>query len=179
MTTVGIPAKSGVSGGMLGTLPGQLGIATFSPPLDGKGNSVAGARIFRRLSQDMGLHLMATEPYGVQTVRSIREIETFTVVRIQGHINFSAAERFISQLTSHDIDTQCVAIDLARVSGFNSVGRRIVLEAMRRLAGDGRDVFVYDPDEVLPNPDLGDGTFPIQMSDEKTLELQELHSNES
>lgn len=179
MTTVGIPAKSGVSGGMLGTLPGQLGLATFSPPLDGKGNSVAGARIFRRLSQDMGLHLMATEPYGVQTVRSIREIDTFTVVRIQGHINFSAAERFLSHLTSHDIDTQCVAIDLARVSGFNSVGRRIVLEAMRRLAADGRDVYVYDPDEVLPDPDLGDGTYPNQMSNEKMLELQELHGNES
>ena len=38
--TSGIPAKSGVGGGVLGVLPGVLGIAAFAPPLDGAGNSV-------------------------------------------------------------------------------------------------------------------------------------------
>ena len=40
--TVGLPAKSGVSGGILAVVPGQLGIAVFSPPLDARGNSVRG-----------------------------------------------------------------------------------------------------------------------------------------
>ena len=39
---VGIPAKSGVGGGIIGAVPNKLGIATFSPPLDIKGNSVKG-----------------------------------------------------------------------------------------------------------------------------------------
>ena len=39
---IGLPAKSGVSGGILAVLPGQLGIAVFSPPLDPRGNSVRG-----------------------------------------------------------------------------------------------------------------------------------------
>ncbi|MDE7413882.1 MAG: glutaminase A [Muribaculaceae bacterium] len=38
--TSGIPAKSGVGGGVLGVLPGKLGIAAFAPPLDDAGNSV-------------------------------------------------------------------------------------------------------------------------------------------
>ena len=40
MYTSGIPAKSGVGGGVMGVLPGQFGIAAFAPPLDGSGNSV-------------------------------------------------------------------------------------------------------------------------------------------
>ena len=40
MYTSGIPAKTGVGGGVMGVLPGHFGIATFAPPLDGSGNSV-------------------------------------------------------------------------------------------------------------------------------------------
>ncbi len=48
---VGIPAKSGVSGGILGAVPGQYGVATFGPALDRKGNSVVGISILKRLSE--------------------------------------------------------------------------------------------------------------------------------
>ncbi|WP_432750005.1 glutaminase [Streptomyces althioticus] len=57
-TQVGIPAKSGVAGGLIGALPGQIGIATFSPRLDRHGNSVRGVSLFERFSSDMGLHVM-------------------------------------------------------------------------------------------------------------------------
>ncbi len=164
MTTVGIPAKSGVSGGMLGTMPGQLGLATFSPPLDKKGNSVAGARIFQNLSQDMGLHLMSTEPYGIQTVRSIRTARNYTVVRLQGYINFAAAERFVSRIGEAKIKTKSFVLELARVSGVNGVGRRMMLEELRRIRNSGVEVWIFDPENVLPDPDLGDGTYPRKQS---------------
>ncbi|TVP62789.1 MAG: glutaminase A [Leptolyngbya sp. LCM1.Bin17] len=54
---VGIPAKSGVSGGILAVVPNQAGIAVFSPPLDGRGNSVRGLKVFEALSQEYGFHL--------------------------------------------------------------------------------------------------------------------------
>ncbi|NMF85109.1 glutaminase A [Nodosilinea sp. P-1105] len=54
---VGIPAKSGVSGGILAVVPNQAGIAVFSPPLDGHGNSVRGLKVFEALSQEYGFHL--------------------------------------------------------------------------------------------------------------------------
>lgn len=54
---VGLPAKSGVGGGILAVSPGQLGIGTFSPLLDAKGNSVRGIHVCEDLSRDFGLHL--------------------------------------------------------------------------------------------------------------------------
>jgi glutaminase len=53
---VGIPAKSGVSGGILGVVPGQMGIGVYSPLLDPKGNSVRGIKVFEELSGRFGLH---------------------------------------------------------------------------------------------------------------------------
>jgi glutaminase len=59
--TVGIPAKSGVGGGILGILPGVGGLATFSPRLDEYGNSVRGVRVFEQLSARFALHLFDPE----------------------------------------------------------------------------------------------------------------------
>jgi glutaminase len=55
--SVGIPAKSGVGGGILGMLPGAGGLATFSPRLDRIGNSVRGLRVFEELSARFEMHL--------------------------------------------------------------------------------------------------------------------------
>ncbi|WP_413173589.1 glutaminase A [Anabaena azotica] len=54
---VGIPAKSGVCGGIIAVVPGQMGIGVFSPPLDARGNSVRGVKVCEELSQRLGLHL--------------------------------------------------------------------------------------------------------------------------
>lgn len=48
---VGIPAKSGVAGGILALVPGQLGIGIIGPALNDKGNSIAGVELLRRLSE--------------------------------------------------------------------------------------------------------------------------------
>ena len=55
--SVGIPAKSGVGGGIIGILPGVGGIAVFSPRLDEHGNSVRGLRVFEELAKEFELHV--------------------------------------------------------------------------------------------------------------------------
>jgi glutaminase len=59
---VGMPAKSGVGGGITAVSPGKLGIGTFSPPLDAKGNSLRGIRVCQELSQEFGLHPFNVAP---------------------------------------------------------------------------------------------------------------------
>lgn len=54
---VGLPAKSGVGGGILGVVPGQFGISVFSPPLDHRGNCIRGIKVFEDLSSIMGTHV--------------------------------------------------------------------------------------------------------------------------
>ena len=53
---VGLPAKSGVGGGLMAVVNRQLGIAVYSPRLDGKGNSVRGIMVCKELASRLGLH---------------------------------------------------------------------------------------------------------------------------
>jgi len=58
---VGMPGKSGVSGGIVTVAPGKGGLATFSPPLDVAGNSVRGQLATKYLAQRLGLNLFASQ----------------------------------------------------------------------------------------------------------------------
>lgn len=59
MFTSGIPAKSGVGGGVLGVYPGVMGIAAFAPPLDQAGNSVKAQAAVKAVVQKLGLSIFA------------------------------------------------------------------------------------------------------------------------
>jgi glutaminase len=53
---VGLPAKSGVGGGIFGVVNRQLGLSVYSPKLDAQGNSVRGILASRDLASHFGLH---------------------------------------------------------------------------------------------------------------------------
>ncbi|SFA59328.1 L-glutaminase [Anoxybacillus pushchinoensis] len=54
---IGIPAKSGVSGGILAAVPGRFGIGIFGPSLDEKGNSITGMKLLELLSKTYSLSI--------------------------------------------------------------------------------------------------------------------------
>jgi glutaminase len=58
---IGMPGKSGVSGGIVTVSPGKGGLATFSPPLDSAGNSVRGQLVTKYLAERLGLNLFASQ----------------------------------------------------------------------------------------------------------------------
>jgi|SRR5581483_11134757 len=55
---VGLPAKSGVGGGIIAALPAQFGLGTFSPLLDEHGNSVRGLKVCEAVSEHFDLHML-------------------------------------------------------------------------------------------------------------------------
>lgn len=55
---VGLPSKSGVGGGILSVVPGEMGIGVYGPSLDSKGNSAAGQKILEYISRTEKLHIM-------------------------------------------------------------------------------------------------------------------------
>ena len=59
----GLPAKSGIGGGIVAVSPGKCALSAFSPLLDGAGNSVKAQKAIRSLSRCLGMDLLVAKPY--------------------------------------------------------------------------------------------------------------------
>ena len=116
---VGMAAKSGVGGGILAVLPGQLAIAVFSPRLDQHGNSVRGVAACRRLSEDLELHALHVTRGARSAIRTAYDLleapsvlqrpeadrrvleecgQLARIYELQGDLLFSGAESVIRQM---------------------------------------------------------------------------------
>ena len=135
--SVGLPAKSGVSGGVVAVLPGRLGVAVFSPRLDARGNSVRGVLACSAVARDFNVHLLdggrpAVAPirlsYTLADVASNRmrlpvEREALDrlgascrVIEVQGELELSAYERVSASALDHSGVGAIVLLDLTRVT---------------------------------------------------------------
>ncbi len=165
---VGLPAKSGVAGGVLAVLPGQLGIGVYSPPLDDRGNSVRGIGVCERLSRDLKLHLLASTS-GVRSVvrrvmrgheipsnrvRTAAEEEVLAALRpsvalyeLQGDLVFATAEKAHRTIVADLDDVEYVVIDFRYVTSIDAPSRAVLDTLAETLAATGRTVVVAsDPD---------------------------------
>jgi glutaminase len=68
---IGVPAKSGVSGGVLAVLNRQFGLAVYSPRLDARGNSVRGIAVCVDLAEEFGLHAFDFMNFGSNFIRAM------------------------------------------------------------------------------------------------------------
>lgn len=155
---VGMPAKSGVGGGIVAVLPGQLAVAVFSPLLDARGNSARGIAVCRELSANYNLHLFNTSNPGMSVIRhrtSARRISSnrsrpsgeakvlsqhgdrIQIVEVQGSITFGPAERVIRELYSLADETFAFILDFNRVQQLDHVSSRVLLETFEQLALKG------------------------------------------
>ncbi|KQR98954.1 glutaminase [Williamsia sp. Leaf354] len=170
VTTVGLPAKSGVGGGILAVLPGQLGIGVYSPRLDEHGNSVRGVEACRHLSDDLGLHMFNVARESRVTIRSTydgheldlgagrSEVERaylrahrhrVRVLELQGDLTFSGAESVVRRVESLRADADVILIDLTRVGVIDDVSRRFILGLRATLLADDTEWVIVDPDGVV------------------------------
>lgn len=151
LSNVGIPAKSGVAGGIFGVLPAQVGLAVFSPKLDVHGNSVRGIAAFERLSEDMGLHVMQGTP-SAQTIvqnRIVLSDGQIIVYQLRGVLQFTESEMLLRLLQTEAIGTQQIIFDLTHLSLIHDVGGRMLFEGVKRLTADGHVVVVLDVEGLL------------------------------
>jgi glutaminase len=150
---VGLPAKSGVAGGVLAVLPGQLGIGVFSPRLDSRGNSVRGVAVCKELSRTFNLHfLRAPRPAhaAIRAQHTLTDISSkrrrsaaerqvldavadrVRVYDLQGDLPFAAVESIVRTLVDASPRLDTAVIDLKRVERIDACAvplfERLVVE---------------------------------------------------
>jgi glutaminase len=151
---VGIPAKSGVGGGILAALPARLGLGSYSPRLDGHGNSVRGIKVCEALSSHYDLHMLnrsddarnsiiADYNIGKSASRRSRrpqERKLLTqhhrevrVMELVGTLSFSNVD-YVSRQIAAKPRPQFIIFDLRRVTSLTPAGARLLAEGLRELA---------------------------------------------
>lgn len=150
MARVGIPAKSGVDGGLIGMLPGQAGVATFSPGLDKHGNPIRGVRLFEALSDDMGLHLMNGRGRSAEDLsRAMYDENGNQLVQLYGAIDFTGAEAALHSLERRDADGGEIVLDLSEATEAQEMCCQMLTTGVDELRAAGYDIRISDPDGLL------------------------------
>jgi glutaminase len=151
---VGIPAKSGVGGGILAALPARLGLGSYSPKLDKHGNSVRGIKVCEALSAHYNLHMLNRSDDARNSIiadynmgkspsrRSRRPHEQnilsahhqdVLVYELVGALSLSSVD-YVSRALAAKPRPQFVIFDLRRVASVTPAGARLFAEEFRELA---------------------------------------------
>ena len=161
MLRVGMPAKSGVGGGIIAVLPGQLGIGVYSPRLDARGNSVRGVKVCEALAGELGLHF--TQPqrasaaavrarYTLASVRSKRRRPVAesrlldehgsgaAVWELQGDLRFPTVERVLREVVDAGSTLRFVVLDFKRVELVDAAAGRLLARLIDACAARGQHV---------------------------------------
>jgi glutaminase len=156
---IGMPAKSGVAGGVIAVLPGQLGIGVFSPRLDSRGNSVRGIAVCQALARHLDLHVLNRPGVGRTSlrlqftgaqmtssrVRTAEETRTLLdagsrirVWQFQGNLTFASMEPFVRDAVDHFPNYQYLLLDLKRVLTFTESAGHLIYRLLQKLADAGK-----------------------------------------
>ncbi|WFR71438.1 glutaminase A [Prescottella defluvii] len=170
VTEVGMPAKSGVGGGVLAVLPGQLGIAVYSPRLDRHGNSVRGVRTCRELSRDLELHFLHVTRAARSSIRArysvasapsrtrrtdaeraaLDEIgDRARIYELHGDLLFTGAETAVREIDGARDGLEAVVVDVRRVDDVSDVARRMIEALWADLARHGCRTALVDPNGLF------------------------------
>jgi glutaminase len=184
VSSVGMPAKSGVGGGTLAVLPGQAGLAVFSPPLDGHGNSVRGVETCRRLSRDMEMHFVRAARTGKSAVKAIREISELPsrlrrteeeaevlerfgdrsrIIEVSGDLFFAGTESVVRTVSELADEVEIIVLDLEQVHEASRLAQQMLAEIERQLQTAGRELVIVtghdSPADTVVRAGLSSPTF--------------------
>jgi len=155
----GLPAKSGVGGGILAVQPGRIGIGVYSPRLDAQGNSVRGIAVCRELAADLGLHLFDASQRAAPAVRHaatrrsvaskqrrtpvaaehLRSVgNRLRIYHLQGALAFASVEPVVRELMAHAADSECLIVNLRVVQRIDGAAARLLAQTRTELLRLGK-----------------------------------------
>lgn len=196
----GLPAKSGVSGAVMAVVPGQFGVAAFSPKLDRFGNSVRAVEACRQLSAMFSFHSYRQRVSGSSVkgrawtgaeLRSRRwrpaeerrrldsDGDRIAVLEARGDLTMAAAERILRSAGNALAEEKLVIIDLKSVIGIDAGSTRLFGDFGRVLLAAGKTIMLTRPAEpgIMRRLMEEDGrlapSFVLEESLDHALELAE------
>lgn len=155
----GLPAKSGVGGGIMAVQPGRLGIAVFSPRLDAQGNSVRGLAVCHALTAELGLHMFDASQRAVPAIRrattrrSVKSNQRRTqqandyllsvgkklrVYHLHGALTFASIEPIVRTMTQEAASTEVFIVNLKLVQGIDRAAVNFLTGLRAELTGLGK-----------------------------------------
>jgi len=158
---VGMPAKSGVGGGIMAVLPGQLGIGVYSPALDERGNSVRGVMVCEAISRELGLHFLQPPRAAASTLRARYSLagvrskrrrlpaesrvldehgHQAVVYELQGDLRFSTVEPVVRHVFESGAALQFAVLDFQRVNHVDASALRLLEGMINTCAARGQQV---------------------------------------
>lgn len=150
VSAVGMPAKSGVGGGVLAVLPGQLGIGTYSPLLDRKGHSIRSVLLCRRLSEELGLHFLTVSRDSRSALRAVYEPrDDIRVYETHGDLLFCGAEQVVRTVDRGCDDFVVGILDVSRADDINDAAKALLSGLSTALRDRGKAGFIVDPDRMV------------------------------
>lgn len=170
----GLPAKSGVAGGLVASSPGEFGLGLFSPRLDASGASVRGVAAAQQLANRFGLHVLhrpltlsvsevmsagdeLAAGLGAEQDAAAAQIlqenaDDLAVWRLRGYIDFDGAERLLLDLDAWiearpaDRESPAVIVlDLTEVTQLQSVAVWMLAALATWCRSRGMKVIASDP----------------------------------
>ncbi|MGY0466520.1 glutaminase A [Kitasatospora sp. cg17-2] len=169
LLSVGLPAKSGVSGGLIAVGPGRFGVAVYSPPLDAAGNSVRGVAALTAMSERLALHLMHAPVHLTATVtdaghgaRSSRarspeesallnaSSRRIVVVGAQGELEFTETEQLLGAVEGAVPEPPgWLVLDLMAVTGIRPGSAAMLAAGLADVARRGHRIVVAAQEPFL------------------------------
>ncbi len=143
MARVGLPAKSGVGGGIVAVQPAQFGIGVYSPRLDSWGNSVRGAAVLRSLSENFDLHVFDHPDEPRSPVVSWTTDGDIARGVLRGEFDLISAETVIDlMLATAAAGSRRIELDVTAVTRARTVAGELLRAINSHLAGRGVDVML-------------------------------------
>ncbi len=165
-------------GGIIAVLPGQVGLAVYSPPLDDHGTSVRGLATAQRISRDMELHFVRAARAGrsailasydvTETPSGIRRSSASAdvlrenghrarVVELNGDLLFAGGESVARELSGLPEAVELVVLDLRRTEQLSDVALRLLSALHAAMTDVDHQLVLVEAEDVVAGSLAGDG----------------------
>lgn len=154
MNDVGLPAKSGVGGGIVAVAPGQFGVGTYSPRLDAHGSSVRGVEALRLMSANLGLHILNHPSQTAASFNAPGARQGELSMRMQGELDFASIEQLAHEVDSYGDNLTRVHLDMHDSTMLTPTNRGVLKKMRAKLADHQIPVTVNDPQDLFDTEEI-------------------------